>query len=136
MTDGSRMGITADRALQSVIGGKDDPIKEEQRSSNDLRKRIEETPLADSGKNPFEGEVTDEMYGQATDCIAHAMLLTTTDEHKDSNESEAWNRIKIRWPEFDIWIGGASGFMVGFAWNCVRYIHGWDEQDNPAMMYV
>lgn len=135
MGDGSHYATTANRALNTILGGEPQPVTDEICTPEQVLKRIMDCPLPE-GPSPFTGDATEESYSKATDCIARAMLETTTDENRDEDYSEAWYRAKARWPNLDDWIGGASGFMVGFAWNTVRYIKGWGEVANPALCTI
>lgn len=47
-----------------------------------------------------------------------------------------WDGVKRRWPAFDDWVGGATGFQVGWAVNCVRWLAAESPVPNPAILTV
>src|SRR5512134_4119163 len=82
MSDGANMGISAIRALGTILGSEDQPTEEEINTPQEVRARIEALPLFE-GKQPWEGvtpggedkEGRDDAYSTATDTIAHAFLV-------------------------------------------------------------
>lgn len=143
MSDGSNLGITAGRALGTILGGDEQPAEDEKASKEETRIRIMSRPDP-SGDNPegvwAEGE---DGYSFVTDRIAKAFLLIEEkypgtldmqlyypDDYEyeilrgkpHSPETAVWNKAKEEWPEFIVWAGGASGFMVSFAFNVARWL--------------
>lgn len=167
MNDGAHMGIKASRALDTIIGGKEQPTEEEKATPKGVRARIEAVPLFE-GKPPWEGimpggedkEARDNAYSTATDAIAHAFLVLIEEDssllepqfypaHYPDGEpthlagvrrdqaSVLWDAMMKRWPHADDWIGGASGFMVGFALNTALYAGEIPAYaSNPAIMEI
>lgn len=162
MSDGAHMGITAGRALGTVLGGDDQPTDEERSTAEETRARLEAAPLFE-GPKPWdrfpsvEGEMNDAAYSAAADSIAHAFLILLEEdesllepryypedcEHEilrgkqKSPDSPFWEAMTDRWPHADDWIGGASGFMVGFALNAALYASGKSlVARNPAIVEV
>ena len=135
-TDGSYLGVSPGRALRTMLGGQSQPPLDDCNSPENVLKRVIAAPLPGQGLAPYHQSTLseEEQYGLATDCIAHAMLETTDIANEASGCDEAWNRAKKEWPQLGDWLQGPTGFMVGFAWNSVRYIKGWDEQSNPAIL--
>lgn len=157
-SDGAEMGITAGRALDAVLGGKTEPEEESVQTREEVRQRIEAAPLPGDGEPPW--ELAEEMnaYSLATDSLAHAFLVLAEErpellEHDgrfpDDFEIEElrgrptgdptgaiWEAMKERWPGADEWIGGATGFMVGFAFNQVRWLMEKPPAPNPAIVTV
>ena len=93
--DGSTLGISAERAIETILGGKESPEKEEQASREDVRRRLGNAPrLADltmrieereedMGELHFKGPVEvlywhgkefDLTYGLTADIAARAIL--------------------------------------------------------------
>lgn len=136
MSDGSTLGTTAGRAVRSILGDGKEPPLDDRDSPEAALARISELPRPSAGRPPWENDGLDDdmQYSLATDCIAKVMYDATTQDDSDLDCNAAWERAKSRWPNLDEWIGGASGFMIGFAWNLVRYIRHWDEQNNPAIV--
>jgi hypothetical protein len=157
MSDGSNMGITAGRALSAVLGSDDQPTEDEMQSKEEVFKRVRDAP------NPLEGETVFSRFGEdgysvATDVIAKAFLLIEEEfpgtleakayfspentEIEDlwgkecSAESAVWRKVMNKWPEFDKWLGGASGFMVGFAYNTARWLNDKPIVENPAIVTI
>ena len=156
MSDGSNMGITAGRALGTILGGDDQPKDDEKATPEQVRDRVMAAPDPCDGLPIWERDGVDG-YSISTDAVAKAFLLTEEADpgilerrecYPDDCEHEilrgvekdgasvVWEAVTARWPEFDQWIGGASGFQVGFAYNTARYIAGQPIKSNPAILTV
>jgi DNA-binding CsgD family transcriptional regulator len=157
MSDGADLGVSAHRALETVLGGKPEPTENERVDMAELERRIRSRPLPD--EVPARGLG----YSEMSECIAHGFLvladedpeLLTRIEHYTGHELDGsgdavwwrenmtgvakepdaamWNAFQERWPEADC---GASGFMVGWAFNAVRAIKGLSPVQNPAIVTV
>lgn len=69
--DGAGMGITSERALETILGGRDSPAESEEQTPEQVRARV-------MAAKP-------DSYGSATDCITRAMLrLLEADESSRS----------------------------------------------------
>jgi hypothetical protein len=158
MGDGANLGITAGRALDTVIGGEPQPTEEEQATSEQVRERVMQAPNPCEGKPIHERAIDKDAYSLAADAIAKAFLLAEAEkpgilecelyyskENTDHDvlwgkpqgaETAVWNYVKEKHPGFDDWIGGASGFMVGFAYNAALYVLGKPPKPNPAIVTV
>ena len=162
MSDGAHIGVNARRALDTILGGEPPPSAEEQASAREVEARLRALPLPGEGPGPWErveaGEIEkDEAYALAADLLARAFLeladerpeLLTTRLHypddyeivdlrgKDRDEVDAmWQAFTERWPGADEWLGGASGFMVGWAFNAVRFLKHQPPAPNPALIEV
>lgn len=163
MGDGANIGVTAGRALNTILGGDDQPTEEEQATPEQVRERIMAAPDPMSGKPIFERkDEVEDAYTLAADAITKAMLLCEKDDpgllareaephtypddysvpelrgktFPTDNCDLAWDAIKSHWPDFDDWIGGATGFMVGFAYNTARYINKIPPTPNPALLTI
>lgn len=161
MTDGAHMGIRAKRALETILGGKEQPSEEERETPEEVRARIEAIPLFE-GEKPWDMTADgDEAYSMATDALAHAFLVLIEEDPtllepqpypetypdgepmpewtkgKSRDISDVlWDAMEERWPHADEWIGGASGFMVGFAANTAMYVTQSGYAPNPAIMTI
>jgi hypothetical protein len=159
--DGSNMGLTAGRAMRAVLGGAQ-PTDKDRQTVEELATRIRQAPLPLEGEPPFERE--GDGYSIAADSIAHAFLVLadedpsvlepagvyTDDDLKHADEhtrevllgvskdpaSGAWDAMSERWPGADDWLGGASGFMVGFAFNTARVVKGLAPGPNGAIIEI
>lgn len=160
MGDGAHMGITAERALATILGGADQPDEGEKATPDQVRERIEAVPLF-AGEKPWErfprGEdgLAEGAYSMATDALAHAFLVLLEDDrslleprhYPDDHDWSAgkqiplsdvlWAAMKERWPGADEWVDGATGFMVGFATNTALYAGQFEAYaENPAIMEI
>lgn len=156
MSDGSNMGITAGRALGTILGGDDQP-KDEKATPEQVRDRIMAAPDPCDGPPIWERGVDGDSYSLAADAISKAFLLAEEadpgvlerrESYPDDCEHEilrgvekdactaVWDAVTDRWPGFDEWVGGASGFMVGFAYNTARYVIGKRIVSNPAILTI
>lgn len=130
MNDGAHQGINAQRALDTILGGKESPTNREQENRASVRARIDACPWPCGIQKPTD-------YGNAADCIAKAFLSILADRPETpATDAALWMAAKDKWPEFDSWLGGASGFMVGWAVNCARWLNGEPPTQNPALVEV
>jgi hypothetical protein len=158
MTDGANLGVTAHRALESILAGKPSPTEDEQTTREETLARVLAAPLPGEGDGPHQrGLDTGVAYSMVTDSICRAMLeceqadpgllgrrAVFPDDYDIeelrgtplSPETLAWQAIMARYPDADEWWGGATGFMVGFAYNTARFIMGLPPAGNPAIMEV
>lgn len=156
MSDGANLGITAKRALDTILGGDPQPSEAERTTREETRQRVLAAPLPGEGPSPWEraesGEITkDDGYSLCADSLAHAFLVLAETRqlfYPDDGEIESlrgkpmdgcsafWEAAKERWLNLDEWLGGASGFQVGFAHNTVRFILARPPTENPAIVEV
>lgn len=124
-SDGAHQGIDAQRALETILGGKDPPGKDEEEMREQVRARILNAATPD-GPSP-------ETYGAAADAIAKAMLALLDKEPSAAVDADLYGRL----PDgFDDWLGGATGFQVGWAVNCVRWLLEKEPVRNPALITI
>jgi len=157
MSDGSNMGITANRALGTIIGNADQPSENEKASREDVLARVMAAPSPLEGESIYSRPGKD-AYSLAADCIAKAFLLVEaeapgtleielyyTKENTDIESlwgmkkdaaTASWDAVVDRWPTFDNWLGGATGFQVGFAYNTARWLNEKPIVGNPAIMTI
>lgn len=127
MSDGAHIGVSAERALETILGGKESPGPEEQQTREQVLARVMGAPLP--------GEPKPSGYGQAADSIAHAFIKVLEDDPGlPLNDDALWAAVKKRWPDFSEWQGGPSGFQVGWALNCVRWLKQEPPTPNPAIL--
>lgn len=157
MSDGSNMGITAGRALGTILGGDEQPTEDEKATKEETRARIMSRPDPSVDERAWDMAEGEDGYSFATDCIAKAFILIEekypgTLETKlyypddfeyeplrgmeRSPEMAVWEKAAEEWPSFKKWAGGASGFMVGFAYNVARWLTEKPIVQNPAIITV
>lgn len=164
--DGADLGVSAGRALDTVVGGADQPGDDERARLEEFAARIRRTPLPGDGQPIHERrDLGRDAYSFAGDALAHAFLVLEEeqpgildkrlvygdaperfaeadrrwwDENMKGTEQEAnaavWEAFCERWPDGDDWIGGATGFMVGWAHNAARTINNLPPVPNPAIV--
>jgi len=152
MGDGAHLGVTANRALGTILGDDEQPTDEERSTPEETRARLEAAPLFE-GPKPWDvaidigtEEAKNAAYGYATDSLAHAFMVLIEEDSsllepqlypetypdgspmsevlvgkRRDQSSVVWDAMIKRWPNADEWVGGASGFMVGFALNAALY---------------
>lgn len=164
MSDGANLGVDAGRALKTILGGEPEPAEAERVSMEALEKRIRSRALPGEGVKPWEA-VGEDGYSVASEVIAHCFLVLADEDpslltrqefyteadfkHHEGEDwwqnlvgrpkeaSEAcWRAFTERWPNGDEWIGGATGFMVGWAFNAARSIKGQPPAPNPAIVTI
>jgi len=135
MNDGASLGVTADRALKTILGGRPSPSEDEVQNRDEVLARIAAVSDPLDGLPLWERE--GDAYGLGADVIAKAFLIVTRDDPRMLREytlDTLWNLVCDRWKGFDEWIGVASGFQVAFAVNTARYVTGQPTGDNPAIV--
>jgi hypothetical protein len=165
MSDGANLGVSAGRALKTILGGDAPPEGAECVSMAELEQRIRSRPLPGEGTKPWEADDKDDAYSVAAEIVAHAFLVLADEDPtlltrqefyteddfrhhegedwwhglvgKPKDASEViWRAFTDRWPNGDEWVGGATGFMVGWAFNAARSIKGEPPAPNPAILTV
>lgn len=154
MGDGSNLGIDAERALDTILGGKEQPTTEERQTKEQVRERIAKA-YADCDSGEWPG------YGEAADITAGAVLafLEAHPEAKEWPIEQEYERDpetgRYKDPMTPIgpnlfrmvrdWnsraaaeeiMGGITGFQWGWAANTARWCFDLPEQPNPAIMTV
>jgi hypothetical protein len=85
------------------------------------------------------GEREPATYGEAADAIAKAMLLLAEEDPGSRDTADAWDSYEAvckKWPDFDEWVHGATGFQAGWATNCVRWLSEKPPVANPALIQI
>lgn len=159
-SDGSDMGISATRALDTILGGEPSPTEDEGESRETVRERV--LAAVDSGREPTE-------YGDCADIVA-GMVLRFFEAHPEaldwpientyewripggewsptvpqlpegldygSVESrkvgpDLYGSVKTMYPRLEDL--GITGFQWGWGANCARWICSAPAQPNPAIM--
>lgn len=158
MADGAHQGVSATRALRTILGGEEPPTAEEEHTPQEVLARVLSAPLPGEGAPPYQrGGASDHAYGMVCDSIARCFLVLEGEDPglldrkivypQDyeipewrgmvmSPETVAWQALMARWPDADEWYGGCTGFQVGFAFNTARFVTGRGPVGNPAIVTV
>ena len=149
--DGAHLGVSAERALETILGGKPSPSDDEQMDAETFRNWIKTADREDS-------------YGECARLCARYLLEYLTEHPEDVQlpleATYDWDRAKAelgRWPESDekaryrtadgLWDRasaaeprlkhmGLTGFMVGWAFNAARRCLEIPPAPNPALLTV
>lgn len=143
--DGSELGVTAERALKTILGGDPSPTEEEEQAPEQVAERVK-AATADS-------------YAGATDCLTRAMLRLfeqreetrvwpserVTAESVYDPETNTFSNLapdlyaaakEVATPEELDAFEGCTGFMWGFAVNQARWLTGQHPGSNPAIVTI
>lgn len=136
MSDGSSLGIDAERALKTILGGEPQPTGDERQTREQVKARIEQAFQDCVDGVPVTG------YGQTADILAGAVLayFTTREEGWDwpvSGKPDLYGTVKEASPApvrkaFD----ECTGFQWGWASNTARWVLDLPEHRNPAIITV
>jgi hypothetical protein len=122
--DGAHMGVSADRALETILGGKPSPSADEQMDAETFRKWILSADNADS-------------YGEAARLGAKYVLEFLTDHpeyDRAHNTHEIFDATVEAHPEFKPVLDEFTGFMVGWSVNAARRCLELPPLKNPAVI--
>ncbi len=151
MADGAHLGVGADRAIETILGGKESPSEEEQQTPEqtlDAIREALESPEDYGGCAISYARVLLEAYEThpiLREQPAEAVYLTGQDGRLVSSGAglvvlvpDIYDVLKQLHPDEDCWqrkvMSGLTGFMVGWANNAVRYALGDPPVPNPAMI--
>lgn len=148
MSDGSSLGIGPERAIKTILGDDPAPNKEEEKSPEWWRKRLEEKDDNING------------YDAHAEVIAKYMLKAIDETPELANYPVTsilqkpidWSNPVILVPALDdilikthytnpshpfrLALSEATGFTYGWAYNIVRFVLGLPEQPNPALITI
>ena len=126
--DGADMGVLLNRALKTILGGGEQPTKEERLTPEAMREEIMAQPDKYEGVVGFDGRG----YDNTILWLAKQFLILL-DEGLVGDESYLYAEMIKRNGEKDY---GLTGLMVGYANNAARYCVGKLPQANPAVMLI
>jgi hypothetical protein len=159
--DGAHQGVGAQRAIDTILGGKPGPqdTKEKTMTPEAMREKLEkavEMGLPEGSYDDWEEEQRSYSYDMAAS-IAGGRVLAWLDEHpkfkhvpaepiSDWEDREKYEGYYIKYPGLgelmeltgvDIDEGlGLSGFQYGWAVNAAKYALGAPPSRNPALMTI
>ena len=123
-SDGANMGVKPARALETILGGKDQPKEEERLSSEGMRSLLLSQP--DDYKDISED------YDSASLWLAKQFfLILESDFEEDYNKLYDEMKKKNGEQDYDF-----TGFMVGWANNAARYALNKPSHRNPAIVEI
>lgn len=125
--DGANIGTLPSRALRTILGGEPSPPKDDQNARNELAGLVAAAIEPPDRK----GSYGDTEYDLASLYLANRMLPLMQSQ-PDLDMDQCYDEAKKRGME-DV---GATGFMVGWAFNCVRTLLGMPETENPAIITI
>ncbi len=154
MGDGSHLGVDADRALKTILGGEPAPSPDEMATPIEVRSRVCRAYL--DRIKPEGGVPSTEWpgYGDAADiaagavyifmlCNPEAMEWPTDRKYEGEGYDrhpvgpDLYGEVKAFCPEAALnVIENLSGFQWGWAVNTARYCFGLDERGNPAIISI
>lgn len=156
-TDGSSMGINAERALASILGGEPEPEAEERLTREEVRQQLGKLPSLVPGR-VYGGQSLG--YGETTQVVTKAILdfwgqYPEFEDAPAANEyaPDAWANFDgdaknfpkpvrlglydlMKQHDYDLGSLGLTGFMWVFAFNQARWLRYEEGQENPAIIEV
>lgn len=163
--DGADLGVSASRGLEAALGG-EQPGDEDRLSLEEFAARIRSAPLPGDGKPIHERQGIDGYSLAADSLAHAFLVLEEEqpgifdkrlvygdaparfgindrawwDENMKGKEQDAhaavWEAFCERWPDGADWLGGPTGFMVGWANNAARAISRLPPVANPAIVTI
>lgn len=126
--DGANMGVLPNRALETIVGGKDQPKDNEKLNREGMYKKIMSQPdrYEDIAGEGGEG------YENSTLWMAKQFLKILEEGH-DYNTDELYVEMEKRNGPKDY---DFTGFMVGYASNVARYCLKKPSLPNPAIVEI
>lgn len=142
MSDGAHMGVGAERALGTILGGEEQPEPEERMDPVKMRAEIE----AQEGPSDYNGTA---MYAAKLilhyflDDPARAQYPNETEYEKNADGSTDFSRVKtpdlyarMKADGIDLAALDLTGFMWGWAVNAARYCVELPPVPNPAIVTI
>ena len=126
LADGAHLKVSADRALETVLGGKESPAEDERMSALEFAVWIRTAPLESD-------EARD--YGEAARCYAKLYLMAFEADCK-GEARDVWREAETRWPDLAKRCEGGTGFMHGWAFNAARNVLHMPPVQNPALLEI
>lgn len=129
MADGAHLGVSASRALKTILGGEPSPTEDECMGREEFASRVRSAP------HDLEDIVGEDPYGEASEWLARRYLLII-EQAPAVTRDIAWEVFRARWPEDAEEAGGMTGFMHGWAWNAARNALSKPAEANPAILTI
>lgn len=129
MTDGAHLGISASRALNTILGGASSPTEEERKSQEDFAAWVYSAPFA------LDNIGGDDPYAEASRWLARRFLFIM-EQAPAIDRDTAQEVFRTMWPEDAKEAKLMTGFMHGWAWNAARHVLSRLPQPNPAILTI
>ena len=127
MGDGAHLGITAGRALGTILGGEPSPSEEDGMTHKQFALWVR------SAQHALKDMPKDDGYSEASRWLARRYLLLL---EADCRVDNAWDAFKDKWPDDADEAGGMTGFMHGWALNAALYTLKLPPTPNPALLTI
>ena len=127
MGDGAHLGVTAGRALGTILGGEPSPTKEDGMTHEQFALWIRSAPQA------LEDMPKDNGYSEASRWLARRFLLLLETGCK---ADDVWDTFKDKWPDDADEAGDMTGFMHGWALNAALHTLKLPPAPNPALLTI
>ena len=155
--DGSNIGIGAERALASILGGEPEPEAEERLTREELSRQLADVPTLNDIRV---GKAKGLGYGETATVATRAILefWSAHPEFKDcpvesEYEPDAWKDFDgdsqnfpkpvraglydvMKQHDYDLGVLDLTGFMWGFAYNQARWLRYEEPESNPAIIEI
>ena len=125
MMDGAHLGVTAEWALATILGGEPSPAEDERMTDGEFAEWVRSAPE----------DFKDADYSEASRRLARYFLLVLEDGF-EGGTWEAWETAKERWPDVINEDCDFTGFMCGWAFNAARKVFGMPPAQNPALLTI
>jgi hypothetical protein len=154
MGDGAHLGVNAERAIETILGGEPQPVAEEKQTPEQMLDAIRAasgTPSDYGGAATSYARVILEAYEKYPELRnvplesvylrgGDGMMVWTEGGSAVVLRPDIYSVLKQLHPDKDCWqrrvMSGLSGFMVGWANNAVRYALGDPPVANPALVEI
>lgn len=135
MADGAHMGVSASRAVATIIGGEPAPTADEGRNPVQMREWLESCP----DYTEADYATLEDGYGECARWFAKRMLAAVLADPSLMQSERLFTAVVERDPEVSALAHGQygpTGFQVGWAQNAVRYCVELEPAVNPAIITV
>lgn len=132
LADGAHLNVSARRALDTILGGKESPKEDERMSQAEFAEWIRSTPTEEEDVD----ENLDFDYGEAARLIAKLYLRALEEAVASQDSHEVWQVVQERWPKAAKRAEGGTGFMHGWAFNAARHVLKLPPVSNPALIEI
>lgn len=129
--DGAHLGVSAERALKTILGGEPEPTKDEQMDADTFRQWLLSADRADT-------------YEESARLCARYLLEYLTAHPEDMQlplnatllSEGVWDRAAVAMPDLEELGHELTGFQAGWAFNAARRCLELPPAPNPALLEV
>lgn len=127
--DGAQLGVTAGRALKTILGGEPSPRPDERMDAERFCQWIR------SALNTLDCQTGEDGYSEACRILAK-LLLTYSLEDRTALGRDCYRDLKAHFPDSAETIAGITGFMWGWSVNAAPRCSGMPPVPNPAVITI